>query len=1122
MNGESSFGGGGRGKAFRIRCGGVSILLIAFWATLCVLAQGRYYGGITGTVTDPTGAVIPGVEITVTSLAKGTVIKTISGDTGLYRLENLKPGDSYRVEAELPGFKRYVREPILVESNRTVTVDIPMEIGETTQEVTVHGAPPILETESGQTTVQLEGDLIYLVPFGGAAGRSGLGEFAAGIAAAHGGDAGRITVAGARTTQIDLAVDGAPDRGVRDGAMMQQHNISVDTLRAEKTTLVNANAESRAPAQVNYLTRSGSNQFHGSLFHQAFHSAFSAFTHSTPIANRTSAKRTFQRYLYYGGTASGPVYIPKLYDGRDRTFWLMSVELLGMVTQSPGYLTVPTSAMLNGDFSALRDSSGKLIPIKDPVTGQPFAGNVIPTNRINAGVVNYLKAFYPLPNQQTTAFSQNYWTSNSTTTNVTRPRVDVRVDHKLSDQNNFFVRWSRNSTTYLYERWGIGNTHSVTTLDSYQVNDTHTFTNRLLNEFRLAKMGNAGNGYNDRRPAETIAMLGVKGIPQVLIDNATGLPAISVSNLSGLGQTADSTTYERTYDFFDAASYLRQRHSFKAGVNVRRDAHTTLTWPTAGNFAFDGFFSGFGLSDFLLGLPHTSRREYPRSALGTEDRRGWYTGFFVQDDFKMTPRLTLNLGLRWDITHPVVETHGFYYNLDLATGNLVMPSQESIDRIVPTFNTTKFVPVTGEAAGFPEHLKNTDWNNLAPRIGLAWRPFGEHTVIRAAYGIYIDQPSFQYLPTTGPWGGTETFTNKLVSGVPWFQFPAAFPEGAAGSIPGTVSAGAFNPDRVNPYVQQWNLTAERQQGAQVFRVQYVGTKSTNLAWVTDLNTPEPSTTPFSNSRRPWPQYSTVNYWTQGGSGSYHAMVLAAERRLSGGNTFTSTFAWASLLTDSYNFGSDRSDLQSLSGRWYPTLDRARWRGKETDVPKLRWTTVWLAELPFGEGKRWGKGWHPVVDTVLGGWIWSGLFNWETGSWCAPYYGSGVDPANINVFYGPPDRVGNGGLKNVGLNKGDTFFDTSAFVMPPANSGRLGNSGTNFWQTPSFWMADFTLGKSFRVRESVRLEFDSKFFDVFNHARWYNSNVFSAGLNVNDKVNFGKVAGDMLFSRQIQFIARLNW
>ncbi len=1120
MRGETRSSNGGRAGAFRISLWAALALMIVLSAPLCLQAQSSYYGGITGTVTDPTGAVIPGVEVTLTNLAKGTVIKTISGDTGLYRLENLTPGDSYRVQAELPGFKRHVRTPVLVESGRVVTVDIPMEIGETTQEVTVHGAAPVLETESGQTSILAEGNLLLKAPLGGATTRSDARTTLAFLPGVKHGDSGRMIINGARTTQIDFAVDGAPNRGVRDGVMMQEHNLVQESIRAVKVTLVNANAESRAPAQANFLTRSGSNQLHGGLFYQAFHSALNAFAHSTPVANRTSAKRTFSRFQYYGATASGPVYIPKLYDGRDKTFWTMSLELNDTVTQTPQYWTVPTSAMLNGDFSALVDSAGKLIPIKDPLTGKPFDGNVIPASRIYAGAVNYLKAFYPLPNQPTTAFSNNFWTPAAQTTSYAPKRLDLRVDHKLNDQNNFFVRYSRYSMEYFYERMGSGTSHVPYLFDSYQINDTHTFTNRLLNEFRLAKMGRASGGYNDMRPAETIAKLGVQGIPQVLIDNSTGLPSISISNVTGLGQAANSDYYERTYELYDNVSYLRGRHTFKAGVNVRSDFNTSLGWPTPGNFSFDSFFSGFGLSDFLLGLPHTSRREYPRNALGPEDKSGWYTGFFAQDDFKITPRLTLNLGLRWDVTYPAVETHGLYYNVDLATGNLVMPTQAAIDQIVPTFNT-KFIRETADAAGFPEHLMNTDRNNLAPRLGIAWRPFGEHTVVRAAYGIYIDQPSFQYLPTAGPWGGTETFTNKLVSGVPWFQFPAAFPAGAAGSIPGTIAVGAFNPDRVNPYVQQWNLTLERQLGAQVFRVQYVGTKSTNLAWVRDLNIPAPSTTAFSNSRRPWPQYSTVNYWTQGGNGSYNAMLLSAERRLNAGNTFTSSFAWSSLMTDSYNFGSDRSDLQDISGRWYPTLDRARWRGKETDIPKLRWTSLWLAELPFGQGKQWGKSWHPVVDTVLGGWIWSGRLDWETGAWCAPYYGSGVDPANINIFYGPPDRLADGGLNNVGLNTGDTFLDKSAFALPPANSGRLGNSGTNFWQTPSLWTCDFTLGKNFQVREDVRLEFESKFFNVFNHGYWYNS-AFRAGLNVADQVNFGKITANMTGSRTVQFVARLNW
>jgi hypothetical protein len=1082
--------------------------------------QGNYYGGLTGTVTDPTGAVIPGVEVTVTNLAKGTVVRTISGDTGLYRVDNLTPMDSYRIEAELPGFKRYVRSPILVESNRTVTVDIGLEIGESTEEVTVHGAPPLLETESGQTATTVEGDLILKAPVQPGANRSDARVVISRLPSAKSGDSGRMLVNGASATQTDFAIDGAPNRGARDGVMMTETNIVWESVRAVKLTLMNAGAESRAPAQANFLTRSGSNEIHGAGFYQAFHSAFSAFNHSTPIENRTSAKRAFQRVQFYGGTASGPVYLPGLYDGRDRTFWMVSLELNNAVTPRANFWTVPTAAMLGGDFSQLFNASGKLIAIKDPLTGQPFEGNVIPASRIYAGGVNYLKALYPTPNQETATFSRNYFTPADQVTRRARNRFDIRVDHRLSDRNNFFVRYNRNDTDTVVERLGTGDAITPAVNDNYHLNDTHTFTNRLLNEFRLAKMGRLNDSYNERRPAELVAMLGVQGIPEVLTQNATGLPTLSISNVTALAQAGTSSSYERTYEIYDNVSYLVGRHAFKLGVNVRRDAHTGQGWETAGNFSFDGFFTGFGLADFLLGLPHTSRRVYPRAALGPEDRRGWYTGLFVQDDFKITPRLTLNLGLRWDVSHPVVETNGLYYNFDPRTGNLVMPTQQAIDQIVPAFPAA-ITAVTAAEAGFPARLRNTDRNNLAPRLGIAWRPWGENTVIRTAYGIYIDQPSFEYLPMSGPWGGTETFTNKLVGGTPWFQFPAAFPAGAAGSIPGTVGVGAFNPDFVNPYTQQWNLTVERQMGAQVTRVQYVGTKSTNLNWILNLNIPAPSATPFSNSRRPWPQYQNVNYRTQGGNSNYHALLLGTERRLSGGLSFSSNFAWSRLFTDSYPAGSDTPGLQDRSGRWYPTLDRARWKGNDTDNPKFRWVTVWLAELPFGEGKRWGGQWNGLVDSVLGGWIWAGIFNWETGAWVGPYYSAGRDPANINVFSGPPDRLGDGGFRNEDLQPGDTFLDPSAFVLPPVNAGRLGNSGTNFLQTPSYWTADFTLGKNFQLWESLRLEFESKLFNVFNHGAWANSSM-TPGLDVNDQVNFGKMVQNWWMNRTVTFVARVAW
>ena len=588
-------------------------------------------------------------------------------------------------------------------------------------------------------------------------------------------------------------------------------------------------------------------------------------------------------------------------------------------------------------------------------------------------------------------------------------------------------------------------------------------------------------------------LLGIQGVPEILYTGEiTGMPTVTIGGgVTAISQFSHLESNQRTWDIFDNVTLLRGRHSIKAGMSLRKDVLYLESWPKPGTFNFSGFFTGFGLADFLLGLPFTSQRDYPRAALGPTIREGWYNGWYVQDDFKVGPRLTLNFGLRWDISLPGRETHDLFYNFDPRTGNLVVPTQEAINQIVPTFPSS-VTAVTADQAGFPGKLRKTDWNNFAPRLGIAWRPFGEDTVLRAAYGLYIDGLSLGYIPTDGPWGGSETFTNRLENGVPLWQFPAAYPSGVAGQRPGTVAITAYDVDLRNPYVQQWNLTLERQLKETVVRVQYVGTKSTHLYWLRDINLPEPSTTPFSDSRRPYPQYGAITSRTNGGNSTYHAMTLGAERCLRQGFTFNSYWTFSKMMTDSYEAGGETTALEV--GRWFPTFQRSKWKGNETHNPRHRWTTTWYSELPFGRGRHFGADWDSVTNFIAGGWALSGIYNIQSGWWVAPYYSSGADSAGVQFTQGVPDRIANGVLSNKGLHPGQLLLDPKAFVMPPANAGRFGTSSVNFMQEPPWWSFDIGIEKTFPIHEQVKFEFLCKIINVFNHGIW-SGGAFNVGLNL---------------------------
>lgn len=1103
-----------------------SFITLAASALLLVpgFAQ-QYYGSLTGTITDASGSPVVGAKVQITSVNKGTSVSFETNEQGIYRAANLTP-DTYRLEVTMSGFKRVTREPVLVESNRVLTVSMELEVGDLNQSIEVTSDPPIIETERSQTSQTFEGKMVMQVPLDVNA-RSDMRTIVSSLPGANYGFSGRMLINGARTAQVAFDNDGLANRSPYAGNMQQESSLNVDSLASIKFTLVNAGAESRAPAQVSAITKSGTNQFHGNIFLDTMHSLFNANDHNAPAA----ADKPFARTNYMGYSIDGPVFIPMLYDGRNRTFFLNSLTIMQAPWRTDGFITSPDAKMRAGDFSDFRDPEGNLIPIIDPATGLQFPGNRIPTGRIYSGSKAYLETIYPLPTRA--GYQDNLFLPVLSETDGKSVRMDLRVDQVVNDKNNFFVRYSRlwNPEGAAYRDFGVGMNASLFTIDSFVVTDSHVFRPNLINEFRFGRSRVFNKQYIGLNSSEIVGLLGITGIPDIL----TGPDRHNVPDLNITGAqyitpwVGDGTGSNHLWEIFDNATWVHNRHTVKMGTNFRKDVNDNRSYDRPGSFTFDGTFSGYGLADFLLGLPSRAVRPYPRAAFGPDIKSAWYMGWWIQDDFKVSPRLTLNFGARWDVNFPGTANEDLYYNFDPRTGNLVLPNQQAIDSIVPVFPKT-IGTVTAASAGFPTRLRKTDWNNISPRIGLAWRPFGEKTVIRAAYGIYTNEISLSYLTglvSSSPWGGTETFTNRLANGQSVWQWPNAFPTNEIGdsSFGGTYSAGGFIANLKNPYTQQWNFTLERQVGQTALRAQYVGVKSTDLLWLRggwgDYNTPPPSTIPFTEDRRPYPQYGQISYLENGGNQIYHGLNLSAERRLMSGLTFNSGFTWSRNFTDTYDGPGDLPDLRYDLGLGNPTWNREGMRGNQPENPKFKWTTLFFADMPFGRGRKFGTNWNPAVNQVLGGWAVSGNFNVETGWWISPLYWGGTDPSGTNFRLGSPDVVGDPKFRNTDLKPGDMFLDPSAFKMPEENIGRFGNAGLTFLQEPTWWTFDMGLHKAFPITERVRFEFNARMQNAFNHGYyWHRSMAYN--MDVNDPANFGRFQGTVNGSRVISFVGRLAW
>ncbi|MCX6621504.1 MAG: carboxypeptidase-like regulatory domain-containing protein, partial [Acidobacteria bacterium] len=408
----------------------------------------QYFGGLSGTITDGSGAVVPNATVTLTDLERGTALKATSNETGIYRAANLAPG-AFRLEVEAPGFKKFSRAQVQVETSRVVTVDVRLELGASTESVTVSSAAPILDAESSATNSTVAGGLVDKIAV------LGMGRFRSDtqyyLQQLPGSSTGSptqerasspVAVYGARSSQVGWDEDGMPNRSAASGANMHAHSVANEVVQDFRYTTVNATAESATPARISVITRGGTNQFHGSVYLNAHNSWFDANDHNAPA----NAKKPVVKHYYKGFSVEGPVFLPKLYDGRNRTFFIASVEKYSSPSNVTSYITVPTAAMRGGDFSDYRSASGALVILKDPLTGNPLTNNSIDKSRIYSGATNWLSKLYPAPTATTPTLNNNAfgaWLVQITD----QTRYDFRADQSLTPRNMLFFRF--NQVTYL-------------------------------------------------------------------------------------------------------------------------------------------------------------------------------------------------------------------------------------------------------------------------------------------------------------------------------------------------------------------------------------------------------------------------------------------------------------------------------------------------------------------------------------------------------------------------------------------------------------------------------------------------------------------------------------------------
>jgi len=1054
------------------------------WMTVAVLTLalagvvGSSYGQSTlgtilGTVADSQGAAMLGVKVTLTHQETNISRVLIADERGGYEFLNLVPG-TYRVEASQQGFKTFVKDGIELGARQTVRVDVPMEVGAVTERVTVAATPGLIDTEkSGIAAMIPAGGAQFLSPTTDSQRPWTQMRLSPLVQNTNSGT--RFTMGGTYYNQAEFQVDGISSP-LGSGSLGASVLMSSEAIQEVTVLAVNNSAEYASPGVFQQVSKGGGNAFHGDGY----------YAYNTPALkarNATALERESAVIHYFGGNIGGPILIPKLYDGHNRTFFSFSWQSKRERGNQFYNADVPTDAMLGGVFTQT---------INNPYEGRPFVGNAIPVGMIDQVASRIQDRYYPrtaIPG--TTATTNNYRVAGGRATSRD-DALDLRIDHRFSDKHWFYARVGGgqfNNRGFDSNLETMGYRNNTRKLYNGAVSYNYTARPNLLNELRAGFVRDHDRGGGNNSGLEVLNYFGIK-FPPTLPD-LRGFPMIVITGPQQLAQQATSFNVQPSYQLTDTISWIKHRHTFKGGVNIFLEQPNNGSIPQSfyGNFGFQNTYTGSGAvgnayADFLLGLP--TQTSVQGISPNTYMRSTNY-GIFFQDDFKVRRNLTLNLGIRWDYQGAIYNKNDALFNFDRATGGLIKAAPDT--PVNPGFRVASSqIPILEAGSlGLPEHtLHFADKNNFAPRIGFAWRPRNASSfVVRGAWGKFTDilgQGVYSPMATGGFLdAGSATYNNPKpvnnIAPLAVLHFADSFPTlnlGGAG-----LPAKGFNPHLFNPYVQQWNLTLEKELWDNGFRITYLGTKSTNLIYTRDINQ---RVIPGLDTSRPYYALkfnSSIAYRDNGGNQIFHGLQLESHRRLKNGLMYQVGYLWSKNISDVMDQNDADTKDQSTDAN-NRALDRGRVQYNRTH--NLSGFVAW--ELPVGRGHRLLRNASGWVDQLVRGWQLNPELFAGSGIWFTPCRSANNPLSNVgcSTQTARADRLGDGNdgphLTGVDTRK---WINTAAFANPPAT--RLGTAGRNILEGPGFWHLSTSLTKRMRLREGRELWLTVAAMNLLNHPNW---------------------------------------
>lgn len=1053
------------------------MLMLLFVAT----TSAQTSSGLTGIVTDASGSRLPDVKVTAVQRSTSVVRSGTTNAEGEFVLAPLPPGE-YSFTAERAGFQRYSRTGLTLELGRTARLDVPMQLGQVSETVEVTAQTPLLESETATVGQYIENKTVRDMPLNGR--RAGELLKLMGNAVYITGDVirPRVSVAGSRGDQQQWLLDGVNASNVALEIPQALFNPPVETIQEIRIQQNNYSAEfgNSSGGVVTMVTRSGTNEFHGSLYEFLRNDALDA-------RNFFAAQKAPLRYNIFGFAVGGPVI-------QNKTFFFTSNEWQKQRLGQTRVFTVPTALQRAGDFSQTFNAAGQLVPIYDPATTRPdpsnparsirdpFPGNLIPAERLDAVGRAILNAF-PQPNRAAVnlAGANNFARNASTNLNITT--WTTKIDHLINDATRFSFRMVLHDfptdTIAAYDNIAADPNGMNTSRRAYSFlfNVIRNIGARQVNDFRFnlqpRRFRSEVLGFDEGWPAQ----LGLRGV------SGSAFPQVATAGFAALGNGTQQRiqTPIRDTHLVDVHSWLLGSHALRFGGEGRWGRNVDdLNSLVSGSLTFGPQSTslpstgagGNAVASLLLGIPFSGR------VLDTDilDRRAAYYGLFLQDDWKVSSRLTLNLGLRWETHTPRVDANNRQNSFDTQAIN-------------PVSGTPGVVRFAGQN-GLGSRVYNTDYNNFGPRVGIAWKPFaGRNLLVRTGYGIYFGPPIPGSNTASAGFETSGDFTSPDNGVTAPFLLRDGFPSTSRSELGpgfGAVVPGQnvrFAPvfigiDRQLGYSQQWNFSLQQELPWRVVvEAAYLGNVSHKLpAPNTNINqVPTEQLGPGNAQlRRPFPQFGNVTLLTpMWGNSNYHGLNLKVEKRFSSGLNFLTNYTWSKFIDD---IASD-FEVGAVPAGYQDFYNRRADRSLSGNDVRHRIAVSSVYEIPIGTGRAYLQ--RGLLGRLIGGWNIGAILIAQAGS----PYGLVTQNNTSNSFSSGPQRVNV--LRDPSLPADQRtvgrWFDPTAVAVPTLYA--FGNSSRALLTGPGLLNLDTSLLKNFRFGESGNVQFRAEALNVTNRVNF---------------------------------------